>query len=133
MLTWGGVPSDRAARLDLDNRAMTPTFQRLISALQAKEDEQVQLEPETAHLLKAYVERFLQGSYNILMTGLQKDLDPGLNISRLSNEDFLRFFKLTAFFTGYVRLQEVGVPSATSLIVGVLQPVPAAQRNNKLI
>ena len=66
-----------------------------------------QLDPKDAHHLKAYVERFLQASYNMLMTGLQKDLDPGLNISRLSQESFLRFFKLASFFTRHVRLQQV--------------------------
>lgn len=69
-----------------------------------------QLDPQDAQHLGAYVERFLQGSYNVLMTGLQKDLDPGLNISRLSNESFLRFFKLASFFTRYVRLQQVQPP-----------------------
>ena len=79
--------------------------------MQGKGEEQLQLDPEDALLLRGYVERFLQSSYNILMTGLQKDLDPGLNISRLTNEDFLRFFKLTSFFTRYVRLQEVQTSS----------------------
>ncbi|CAL5223392.1 g5900 [Coccomyxa viridis] len=72
-----------------------------------QDGEQVhQLDPEDAQQLKAYAERFLKSSYNILMTGLQKELDPGLNISRLDNHSFLRFFKLASFFTGYVRLQQ---------------------------
>ena len=76
--------------------------------MQGQDGEQVhQLDPEDAQHLGAYVERFLQGSYNVLMTGLQKDLSPGLNISRLSHESFLRFFKLASFFTRYVRLQQV--------------------------
>ena len=81
--------------------------------MQGKGEEQIQLDPEDALLLRGYVERFLQSSYNILMTGLQKDLDPGLNISRLTNEDFLRFFKLTSFFTRYVRVQEVQTSSSS--------------------
>jgi hypothetical protein len=81
--------------------------------MQGKGEEQLQLDPEDALLLRGYVERFLQSSYNILMTGLQKDLDPGLNISRLTNEDFLRFFKLTSFFTRYVRVQEVQTSSSS--------------------
>lgn len=76
--------------------------------MQGQDGEQVhQLDPEDAQQLKAYAERFLKSSYNILMTGLQKELDPGLNISRLDNHSFLRFFKLASFFTGYVRLQQV--------------------------
>ena len=77
------------------------------SSMQETEESQVHFEPEMSGLLNAYVDRFLQSSYNILMTGLQKDLNPGINISRLSQEDFLRFFKLTTFFIRYVRLQEV--------------------------
>ena len=77
---------------------------------QDTEEAQVHFAPEMSGLLSAYVDRFLQSSYNILMTGLQKDLSPGINISRLSKEDFLRFFKLTSFFTRYVRLQEVVAP-----------------------
>ena len=76
-------------------------------SMQETEEAPVPFEPEMSGLLNAYVDRFLQSSYNILMTGLQKDLNPGLNISRLSQEDFLRFFKLTTFFIRYVRLQEV--------------------------
>ncbi len=83
------------------------TQDRRLASEQGKDEEHVRLDPEDSHHLKEYVELFLQSSYNILMTGLQKDLDPGLNISRLGNEDFLRFFKLTTFFTRYVRLQQV--------------------------
>ena len=77
---------------------------------QETEEQQVHFEPEMSGFLSTYVDRFLQSSYNILMTGLQKDLNPGINISRLSKEDFLRFFKLTTFFIRYVRLQEVIAP-----------------------
>ena len=90
------------------------------SSMQETEEAQVHFEPDMSGLLNAYVDRFLQSSYNILMTGLQKDLNPGINISRLSQEDFLRFFKLTAFFIKYVRLQEVVAALSLCHCVGVL-------------
>ena len=58
-------------------------------------------------ILKAFAEQFLSSSYNLLMGGLRKDLEPGLNISRLTEDDFLRFFKLAGFFTRFVREQQV--------------------------
>ena len=79
-------------------------------SMQETEEAPEHFEPEMSGFLSTYVDRFLQSSYNILMTGLQKDLNPGINISRLSKEDFLRFFKLTTFFIRYVRLQEVIAP-----------------------
>lgn len=60
--------------------------------------------------LRSYAEAFLQGSYNILMGSIRKELEPGLNISRLSSDDFLRFFRVTSFFTSFVRRQQVSVP-----------------------
>ena len=57
--------------------------------------------------LRSYAEAFLQGSYNILMGSVRKELEPGLNISRLSSDDFLRFFRVANFFTTFVRLQQV--------------------------
>jgi hypothetical protein len=95
--------------------------------MQGRGEEHFQLDPEDALLLRGYVERFLQSSYNILMNGLQKDLDPGLNISRLTHEDFMRFFKLTSFFTRYVRLQEVQTlllpPTLPALLGCAVDPV----------
>lgn len=36
-----------------------------------------------------------------------KELEPGLNISRLSDADFLNFVRLSTYCTRYVRLKEV--------------------------
>ena len=36
-----------------------------------------------------------------------KELEPGLNISRLSEADFLNFVRLATYCTRYVRLREV--------------------------
>ena len=41
-------------------------------SMQETEEAHVHFEPEMSGLLNAYVDRFLQSSYNILMTGLQK-------------------------------------------------------------
>lgn len=38
-----------------------------------------------------------------------KELEPGLNISRLSEADFLNFVRLATYCTRYVRLREVSV------------------------
>ncbi|BDA45591.1 Topoisomerase 1-associated factor 1 at N-terminal half [Coccomyxa sp. Obi] len=64
------------------------------------------LDDDALPILKAFAEQFLSGSYNLLMSGLRRDLEPGLNISRLSEDDFLRFFKLAGFFTRFVRQQQ---------------------------
>ena len=65
------------------------------------------LDGEMLLQLRSYAEAFLQGSYNILMGSVRKELEPGLNISRLSSDDFLRFFRVANFFTTFVRLQQV--------------------------
>lgn len=62
---------------------------------------------EARAILKEYAGQFLAAGYGLLMEGLRRDLEPGLNISRLSEDDFLRFFKLAAFCTAFVRLQQV--------------------------
>lgn len=75
---------------------------------QADKRAHVQLDGGVLVQLRAYAEAFLMGgAYNILMGSLRKDLEPGLNISRLSSDDFLRFFRLAAFFTTYVRIKQV--------------------------
>ena len=66
----------------------------------------MQLGSEVLLQLRSYAEAFLEGSYNILMGSIRKDLDAGLNISRLSADDFLRFFRLASLFTGFVRRQQ---------------------------
>lgn len=65
------------------------------------------MDKDALPILKAFAEQFLSSSYNLLMSGLRRDLEPGLNISRLSEDDFLRFFKLAGFFTRFVRQQQV--------------------------
>lgn len=74
--------------------------------VQAVKDRPVQLEGEVLLQLRSYAEAFLEGSYNILLGSVRKDLEPGLNISRLSADDFLRFFRLSSFFTAFVRMQQ---------------------------
>ncbi len=67
--------------------------------------------PKLSHTLlqrlQTVVEEFLQGSYAILMTQLRKELQPGLHVSRLDRDDFVRFLRLTRFFHQYVRLKTV--------------------------
>lgn len=75
--------------------------------LQADGGRPMQLDGDMLVQLRSYAEAFLQGSYNILMGSVRKELEPGLNISRLSSDDFLRFFRVANFFTTFVRLQQV--------------------------
>ncbi len=72
--------------------------------------------------LRSYAEAFLGGSYNLLLGSLRKDLEPGLNISRLAAQDFLRFFRLAAFFTAFVRMQQARAPARTLSFLSAHQP-----------
>ncbi|EIE20339.1 hypothetical protein COCSUDRAFT_58046 [Coccomyxa subellipsoidea C-169] len=86
----------------------TPTpNQRARLAPTSTEDRQPpRMDSNALLILKGFAEQFLSSSYNLLMGGLRRDLEPGLNISRLSEEDFLRFFKVAGFFTCFVRQQQ---------------------------
>jgi hypothetical protein len=44
----------------------------------------------------------------VLMGVLRKELEPGLHISRRSQDDFHRFLRVARFFTCFVRLREAG-------------------------
>jgi len=57
--------------------------------------------------LRTYAEQILEAAYDVLMDNVRGALEPGLGISRLAKEDFLRFLQLTAFFTAYVRGKQV--------------------------
>ncbi|KAK9830387.1 hypothetical protein WJX72_011470 [[Myrmecia] bisecta] len=56
--------------------------------------------------MREYAEQFLEVSYDIMMGILRKDLEPGLNISRLDRVDFLRFLRLAHFFTAFLRMRQ---------------------------
>ncbi|KAL4855933.1 Protein timeless [Chlorella vulgaris] len=56
--------------------------------------------------LDGFLQQFLDGAYDLLMTQVFKELEPGLNISRLSDADFLNFVRLSTYCTRYVRLKE---------------------------
>ena len=43
------------------------------------------------------------------MDNVRRELEPGLGISRLSRDDYLRFLRLGAFFTSYVRGKQVRI------------------------
>jgi hypothetical protein len=57
--------------------------------------------------LDAYMQQFLDGAYDLLMGQVFRELQPGLNISRCSEADFLHFVRLATYCTRYVRLREV--------------------------
>ncbi|GMH33973.1 hypothetical protein BSKO_01807 [Bryopsis sp. KO-2023] len=61
--------------------------------------------------LRTYADKFLKESYNILMGVIAKELEPGLLMSNLDRDDFLRFFRLALFFTRYISIkQERAIP-----------------------
>ena len=43
----------------------------------------------------------------VSMDNVRRELEPGLGISRLSRDDYVRFLRLGAFFTAYVRGKQV--------------------------
>ena len=65
----------------------------------------MQLDADMLMQLRSYAEAFLEGSYNILMGSVRKELEPGLNISRLSSDDFLRFCRKIGNIQGVTRHQ----------------------------
>jgi len=61
----------------------------------------------------------------VLMDNVRRELEPGLGISRLSRDDYLRFLRLGAFFTAYVRGKQVLDPTLTlfqTLTLTLIQP-----------
>lgn len=57
--------------------------------------------------LREFADQVLEAAYDVLMDNVRSELEPGLGISRLAKEDFIRFLQLTAFFTAYVRGKQV--------------------------
>ena len=56
--------------------------------------------------LKESLEKFLMDAYTPLVGQVFKDATPGLDISRMEEDDFERFIRFVAFCTKYVRLRE---------------------------
>jgi hypothetical protein len=51
------------------------------------------------------------------MDNVRRELEPGLGISRLSRDDYLRFLRLGAFFTAYVRGKQVSAKANTPRVM----------------
>lgn len=75
--------------------------------MQEAEKERDRLETALVNPMKEFIQQFLAGGYGVLMGNLQKMLAPGLEISRLSREDFINFLEVAGLCTGFVRLKEV--------------------------
>ncbi|PSC68202.1 calcium-translocating P-type PMCA-type [Micractinium conductrix] len=56
--------------------------------------------------LDSFLQQFLEGAYDLLMGQVFKEVQPGLNISRLGAGEFHSFVKLATYCTRYVRLKE---------------------------
>lgn len=63
--------------------------------------------------LQGYLEQLLEGSYGHLMSTLRKMLEPGLGISRLGRDDYLRYITFSQLCTAFVR-QTQASPVGTS-------------------
>ena len=60
------------------------------------------------HWKKEVLDRFLSDAYTPLVGQVFKEAKPGLDISRMEEDDFERFVRFVAFCTKYVRLGEEG-------------------------
>lgn len=70
------------------------------------------ISPRLLLQLRSYCEALLTGGYNMLMTHLRKELEPGIGISRLEEGDFIKFLHLAGWFTQYVKVKQVGLFAA---------------------
>jgi hypothetical protein len=71
------------------------------------EDSGANLSRRALQQVGQYADAFLEAAYEVLMNTLRRDLEPGIGVSRLQRADFLRFFRMGAFFTRYVHLKQV--------------------------
>eukprot|EP00884_Botryococcus_braunii_P014003 jgi/Botrbrau1/22603/Bobra.176_1s0033.1 len=56
--------------------------------------------------LQRYADQFLENSYGVLMAAMRKELEPGLDVSRCTRDDFLRFVRFARFCTSLVRQRQ---------------------------
>ena len=61
--------------------------------------------------LRQYLDQFLDTSYGLLMGAVRRSLEPGLGLSRLGRDDFLRFLSVARLCTAFVRLKQVTCPA----------------------
>ena len=59
--------------------------------------------------LRAYLKQMLDGSYEMLMAAVRKMLEPGMGVSRLGREDFMRFLGFAKLCTSFVRQKQVNL------------------------
>ena len=64
--------------------------------------------------LRAYLEQLLEGSYELLMATVRKMLEPGMGISRLGREDFMRFLAFSKLCTSFVRQKQVNLQACVT-------------------
>ena len=75
--------------------------------IQAGEPSRSSIHWSTMIQLREYLTQLLEGSYDLLMSTVRKLLEPGLGISRLGRDDFLRFISLAQLCTSFVRQRRV--------------------------
>lgn len=79
----------------------------LLCCEQASDQVEVKTRTPVLIRLKAYLEQLLEGSYELLMATVRKMLEPGMGISRLGREDFMRFLGFAKICTSFVRQKQV--------------------------
>lgn len=63
--------------------------------------------------LRAYLEQLLEGSYELLMATVRRMLEPGMGVSRLGREDFIRFLAFAKLCTSFVRQKQVDLQACS--------------------
>ncbi len=78
---------------------------------QASDKVEVKSRSSVTIRLRAYLEQLLEGSYDLLMATVRKMLKPGMGVSRLGREDFMRFLGFARLCTSFVRQKQVSLQS----------------------
>lgn len=104
------APNRRHAKAQKKDQKMTTQFdQAAISAQKTDSLSMINLSPKEIELrtkLRDLMINFLRESYTPLVGQVFKDARPGLDISRLGEDDFERFVRFVSFCTQFVRLGE---------------------------
>ena len=83
--------------------------------------------------LRQYADQVLEAAYEVLMDNVRGDLEPGLGISRLAKEDFVRFLQLTAFFTAFDRGKQARAAAGACLARNPGKSPSVARRLNSYV
>lgn len=74
--------------------------------MQVAEESRSALPPKLMLMLREFLQQFLALGYGPLMETIREKLEPGLGVSRLDPEDFLRFVQLARLCTSFTFIQQ---------------------------